>query len=71
MKMQRAAAVVRGALKKAGENPKGRVSCRSNDYVSELSVDLRGIRGEALERVEAAINEMPPGDWTWNVSGAW
>jgi hypothetical protein len=38
----------------------------NNDYVSELKVDLRGIRGDSLERIEQVMNEID-GDFVWDV----
>lgn len=67
MTASQAAQKVRNAFKKQGINPKGAVRVRSNDYYTEVQVDTRGIYGGDLEAIEDAINEIPTGDFDFNV----
>jgi hypothetical protein len=66
MSIQQAASKMRAAIKREKINPSFRVSVMNNDYVSELKVDLRGIRGDSLERIEQVMNEID-GDFVWDV----
>lgn len=63
-----AAKAVRKAMKSAGVDPKGNVRVRNLPYETLLEVDLRGIYGEALWAIEAAIDEIDDdGSFSWEV----
>jgi hypothetical protein len=68
MTINQAAAKVRAILKKHGVNPKGNVSVKNNDYISELHVDLRYLYGEQLDAIEAEIESIEDdGNFCWEI----
>lgn len=67
MTAAQAAAKVRNAIKKSGNNPRGCVRVVNSDYTTEVEVDLRGIYGEPREMIDDVINNLPAGDFSWNV----
>ncbi len=67
MRAADAAKIVRTAIRQTGSNPKGMVRVRSNDYITELHIDIRSLRNAAACYVEEAIQRIPNGDFTWEV----
>jgi len=67
MKASQAAAKIRATIKKSGINPKGMVRVISNDYMTEIEVNLRGVYGEPREDIEDEINSLPYGFFDFNV----
>lgn len=68
MNASQAAAIVRRAIKKTGNDPRGMVIVRNTDYYSEVTVSLRGIRDEQREEIESVIFNIGNSDkFTWNV----
>ena len=63
----KAAAKVRQAIKRQGNNPTGMVSIKHTDYTTEVEVNLRGVYGAPRENIEEAINEIDDGDFGWDV----
>jgi hypothetical protein len=59
MKASQAAAKIRTAIKKTGINPNGMVRVVSNDYITEIEIDLRGVYGEEREDIDDEINKLP------------
>ena len=67
MKISQIAQKVRAILKKNGVDPKGKVSCLNNDYVSEITVNLGWVDDDTRDAIESAIGEYDQDDFTWNV----
>ncbi len=66
MSIQKAAAKVRAAIKRERINPRGMVSVMNNDYISELTVDLRWLSSDVRNNIEIVMDEID-GDFVWNV----
>ncbi len=66
MTASQAASKVRNAFKRVGVDPRGQVSVRSNDYETEIEVNLRFASDDQREVVEGVINDIPETDFNWN-----
>ena len=67
MKAADAAKLVRRAIKKTDNNPKGRVWVRNHEMFTELNIDLKHLPHDSVERIEREIRHIPNGDFTWEV----
>jgi hypothetical protein len=69
MTASQAAAKVRQAIKRTGNDPRGMVSVRNTDYTTEVIVQLRGVYGEQRNEIEEVIDSIDAeGRFSWDVN---
>ena len=67
MKASLAAQRVRQIIRRTGNDPKGLVWINSNDYITELHVDLQYLPHDDVEKIEQGMRHIPDGNFTWEV----
>lgn len=67
MTAAQAAAKVRNAIKRTGNNPRGCVRVVNGYYLKEIEVCLRGMSFDERDAIGDVINSLPDGDFSWNV----